>query len=171
MKRMILPFQISTRHKREFIGRDFSGFTLIELLVVVSIIGILASFSYISYLDSQKAARDTQRRSDLNQYRIKLEQYASNQTGVYPTNVGTAAPYLTGASTTLCTTISMSPCLTDPSSSPYGYWYYVLASGIDYKMYAKIEASTGGWWEVCSQGKTGLVPASGTPSTSATCDL
>jgi len=45
------------------------GFTLIELLVVISIIGILASLTLVSYTGAQKQTRDTQRRSDLNQYR------------------------------------------------------------------------------------------------------
>ena len=62
------------------------GFTLIELLVVISIIGVLAGMSLVSYSTAQKQARDTERRSDLAQYRNGLANYAANNSGLYPTS-------------------------------------------------------------------------------------
>jgi len=60
------------------------GFTLIELLVVISIIGILAALGIASYSRAEKNTRDTQRMSDLGQYRIALENYASANNMTYP---------------------------------------------------------------------------------------
>ena len=60
------------------------GFTLIELLVVISIIGILAALTLVSFGGAQKQARDTQRKSDLNQVKNALENYAGSNNGMYP---------------------------------------------------------------------------------------
>lgn len=151
-----------------FVGMK-KGFTLIELLVVISIIGILAAFSYVSFLSSQMTARDTQRRSDLNQYKIKLEIYANGVgVGNYPTGYTTAA--VIGSS--LCTTLTMSPCLADPlTGTGYDYYYADDAadSGSTYKMFAKLE-SAAGYWEVCSEGKSGFVPTASWTN-DGTCNL
>jgi len=63
------------------------GFTLIELLVVISIIGILASLTLVSYSGAQRQVRDTQRKSDLGQMKAPLEAYFSTY-GVYPSTGG-----------------------------------------------------------------------------------
>jgi prepilin-type N-terminal cleavage/methylation domain-containing protein len=144
------------------------GFTLIELLVVISIIGILAGLTLSSYSGAQKQARDSQRRSDLNQYRNALEVYAGANNLKYPGYNNEVQ------STTLCRQLSavMSSCPADPLTTQY---YYYRSDGVDntgdatatqYILWATLE--TGGCWEVCSNGKTGKVP---TPPTSSGCTL
>lgn len=61
-----------------------SGFTLLELLVVISIIGILAGLVLASFTGVQKGARDTNRSSDIKQYQTSLEQFANENSGLYP---------------------------------------------------------------------------------------
>lgn len=117
-----------------------SAFTLIELLVVISIIGILASLTLVSYSGAQKQTRDTQRKSDLSQYRTALEAYGAANQGVYP--LGNLCSGLTGL---------IAECLTDPKGGSYSYHY--LTDGQKYLLWAKLE--TGGYWEVCSDGRSG----------------
>ena len=139
--------------------KNQKGFTLIELLVVISIIGILAGLTLSSYSGAQKQARDSQRKSDLNQYRNALEVYAGANNFKYPiytsqTNV-----------TTLCSSYLsniMGSCPTDPVST-YSYSYISDLGGLQYVLWATLEA--GGYWEVCGNGKTGKVTAAPTSST------
>ena len=128
------------------------GFTLIELLVVISIIGILASLTLVSYTGAQKQTRDTQRRSDLNQYRNSLENYAGSNNGLYPASISTIAN-LCGAGKPL-TTSYIASCPIDPTATQT-YGFYSSASGDNFVIFATLE--TGGWWEVCSTGKSGKV--------------
>ena len=60
-----------------------SGFTLIELLVVIAIIGILAALATISYSDSQRKARDSKRKADLEAIRKALELAKQDSAGGY----------------------------------------------------------------------------------------
>lgn len=52
-----------------------AGFTLIELLVVISIIGLLSSVVLTSLGSARAKARDTVRKSDLNQISLALRLY------------------------------------------------------------------------------------------------
>ena len=137
------------------------GFTLIELLVVISIIGILASLTLVSYTGAQKQARDTQRRSDLSQYRNALETYASSNNGLYPDSLSTIVG--------LCTVLSpsyMSTCPSDPTTGN-SYGFYSSASGDGYVVYGGLE-TTGEYWEVCSTGRSGNFE---TEPDDSSCDL
>lgn len=60
------------------------GFTLVELLVVMAMLAVLAALMLASLATAQKGSRDTKRRSDLNQYRIALAQYAAANDSTYP---------------------------------------------------------------------------------------
>ena len=139
------------------------GFTLIELLVVISIIGILASLTLVSYTGAQKQTRDTQRRSDLNQYRNSLENYAGSNNGLYPAALSTIAD-LCGTGKPLDTGYIAS-CPVDPTATQT-YGFFSSASGDNFVLYATLE--TGGYWEVCSTGKSGKVTV--VPG-DAVCDL
>ncbi|HUW24056.1 MAG TPA: type II secretion system protein [Patescibacteria group bacterium] len=128
------------------------GFTLIELLVVISIIGILAAFGTARYLTAEKGARDAQRKSDLNQYRTALENYASAHSSMYPVASGDIdnlctlmVDYLSGA------------CLNDvlAEEGVYSdYLYYSSSDGIDYVLAANLERSESDFI-VCSNGLSG----------------
>ncbi len=123
------------------------GFTLIELLVVISIIGILTSLALVSYSGAQKQARDSQRRSDLNQYRNGLEEYAASNNGFYPEYTGG------NRLTAVCNNDLggfLSDCPDDPLGTNY-YMYLSASGGSDFILYAQLE--TGGFWYVCSSGK------------------
>lgn len=130
------------------------GFTLIELLVVISIIGILASLTFVSYSGAQKQTRDTERRSDLAQYRNGLANYAAANDGLYPDSITDDS---IGSGSDLCIVLSpdfISSCPPDPTNSgDYTYHFLSDTTGIQYLLWAKLE--TGGYWEVCSDGRSG----------------
>lgn len=63
------------------------GFTLIELMVTIAIIGILAGIVVVSVGTVRENARDTRRKSDLDQLRKAIEIYYSEK-DVYPTTGG-----------------------------------------------------------------------------------
>jgi general secretion pathway protein G len=54
------------------------GFSLIELLVVITIIGILIGVSFVGFNQARKSARDSKRKSDLEQIRSALEIYRND---------------------------------------------------------------------------------------------
>lgn len=60
------------------------GFTVIELLIVIVVIGILATLVVTTYSGIQEKNRDTQRKTDINNLRAKIETYQA-QSGNYPT--------------------------------------------------------------------------------------
>jgi len=132
------------------------AFTLIELLVVVSIIGILAALSMVSFSTAQKQARDTQRKSDLKQYQTALEAFANKQSsGLFPSRTTKVDP------STLCSTLGISnSCPQDPKTPTHDYSYISDGSGslntdaTQYILWAYLEGSSN-YFTVCSTGKTG----------------
>jgi prepilin-type N-terminal cleavage/methylation domain-containing protein len=137
-----------------------SGFTLIELLVVISIIGILASLTLVSYTGAQKQTRDTQRRSDLNQYRNALESYAASNSGAYPVAAAGVVTSICGTGKVLEKFIASCPA--DPVGGTYVYKYW--SDGTDFTLWGGLE--TGGFWKICSNGKSGK-----SSTDSESCDL
>lgn len=71
------------------------AFTLIELLVVIAIIAIMITVGTVSYQRSLRLARDSKRKTDLEQIRQALETYRS-ETGAYPASTSSLEPdYIT----------------------------------------------------------------------------
>ena len=141
------------------------GFTLIELLVVISIIGILASLTLVSYTGAQKQTRDTQRRSDLNQYRNSLESYAASNGGMYP-SAGTGGASMQVSAVALCNAALqkfMSSCPRDPLEAPQQFYGYNTDSSsplgepkaTKYLLFVYGGLETGGTWVICYDGKSG----------------
>lgn len=136
------------------------GFTLIELLVVISIIGILASLTMVSYSAAQKQARDTERRSDLAQYRNGLENFATGNNSLYPRYTSRQSAVAVPCGTVLRPNF-MSTCPPDPGTYTYRYRSNSDVAGANdgqpgatqYVLWVQLE--TGGFWEVCSDGRSG----------------
>jgi prepilin-type N-terminal cleavage/methylation domain-containing protein len=63
------------------------GFTLLELLIVIAIIGILSSVVLVSLNNTRKKARDTQRKSDINQIVKALQSYFLEYVDLPTTNL------------------------------------------------------------------------------------
>lgn len=156
-----------------------SGFTLIELLVVIAILAILAAIALTSYTSAQKSARDAQRKSDLNQYRIALENYASNNNGKYPTTDGDSwingngVTYPTAPPTSLFRTDGSIieeylPAVIQPPPGLLLYLYRRDTTGSKYILWTGLE--TAGSWEICSDGRSGALTNPSAPTT-ADCGL
>lgn len=157
------------------------GFTLIELLIVISIIGILASFISMSFVNPQKQARDAQRKSDIAQYRTALEAFANANNGLYPYfgNPLDAGGHPIGAKEMddVCTaalTDYAASCPQDPkySAKIYGYksngsgslgdptatkYLIYVNGGLEVNTLGSVDGPNGTTWVVCYNGKTGAV--------------
>jgi prepilin-type N-terminal cleavage/methylation domain-containing protein len=138
------------------------GFTLLELLIAIAIIGVLAALFINTFPNSQRRARDTQRRSDIKQYQSAMELYANNNNGTFLT-------YNSYISPTLCdsTHLNTTTCPDDPSGG--SRHYYVYSNGSLYGIYAILELPTTAGspnFIACSNGRTYesiYAPSSGTP--------
>ena len=140
------------------------GFTLIELLVVISVIGVLASLVLVSFGPAQKQARDTQRKSDIGQYKNALEMYAGKGNGLYAARTNASGVV---ASSTLCTDLEITTCPEDPKNTADATFIYKYQSdgsmsdgtavATKYVLWAKLENSTN-YWVNCSNGKVGTMP-------------
>lgn len=78
------------------------GFTLIEIVLVLALAALIIAMVFLALSGAQKSRRDTQRKQALSQIVSQLEQYASNNSGIYPASVAAAntamASYLYGTS-------------------------------------------------------------------------
>jgi prepilin-type N-terminal cleavage/methylation domain-containing protein len=141
-----------------------SAFTLIELLVVISIIGVLAALSLVSFATAQRQARDAQRKSDLRQYSTALESSANLNGGLYPSR----SVAITISAGNLCTDLVITNCPVDPKTSDATYAYKYVSDGTGsgnknatkYVLWAKLESATN-YWVICSTGKSGASAISG----------
>jgi len=91
------------------------SFTLLEILVVIGIIMILVGLVTTSYSTTQKKARDSKRKSDVEQIQKALEQYYSICGYQYPLLISSGI-----VCTTLAPTVAIMPTVpTDPKTTPY----------------------------------------------------
>jgi len=134
------------------------GFTLIELLVVIGIITTLAVLSLSMTGSSRRQARDVKRKSDLKQYQTSLENFATNNSSLYPGRSSTVS-----AKTILCSDLNLSSCPEDPRGvENFGYNYQSngsndgLATATTYVLWAKLE-NVENFQVFCSNGNSGLL--------------
>lgn len=143
-------------------SKNERGFTLIELLVVIAIIGVLAALVLAALSSAQKGARDSQRKSDLNQYKTALAQYQSDKGGVYPTVAATVSQ-INDAGGVLSAPLSgtyMSSFPKPPQASTYGY----IDTAATFGMCADLERGTDNF-------AVGPTFSGATPETNLTCTV
>ncbi len=136
------------------------GFTFLELIIVIAIIGLLTTFFISTSSGSTKKARDARRKSDIKQYQNALEVFASKNNTLYPSQTAVGGVQ---ASTTLCSSLTLTGCSEDPinANNPTIFYKYQTngtgagsITGTQYVLWAQLEATTA-FWIVCSNGKTG----------------
>lgn len=149
--------------------KKIKGFTFIELLISLSIMSILVFMVGGYYGSSLKRGRDQDRKNDIRQYQLALENYANNNDSVYP--ISTSTILATGP---LCTTLGtlLQSCPQDPKVPEVGfdYNYQSSASGSIYVLWAKLEANPR-YWVVCSNRKSGEKPVTGFSISGGNCPL
>lgn len=130
------------------------GFTLIEFMVAMSLVAILSSMAIGNFMGTQKRGRDVRRQSDLNQYRVALENYSTNNQGGYPADWTSLVPnYLPNQ-------------ITDAG----GYTYRFSSTSTSYVLDVCMEVQKT-LYEICSNGKSGVTTLSCTTAIDVTCDL
>jgi type IV pilus assembly protein PilA len=82
---MFIKFNKALNDRRAGLKRE-EGFTLIELLVVVIIIGILAAIAVPIYIGVQNNAKDSGVKSDLNNAKVAVVAYFTENNS-YPTTL------------------------------------------------------------------------------------
>lgn len=151
-----------------------AGFTLIELLIVIVIIGILSAFGFNSYTNAQKRARDAQKKNDIHQYKIALENFSTANNNLYPAYSNTNG--VTASDSGLCGKLSTTYLASCPANADYPYMYQSdstaadgSAKALNWVLWVQLEASSN-YWVVCANGKAGEI-ASGIPPTAGACPL
>ncbi|MEX1113597.1 MAG: prepilin-type N-terminal cleavage/methylation domain-containing protein [Patescibacteria group bacterium] len=124
--------------------RGQRGFTLIELLVVIAIIGILAALILAALNSAQKGARDSERKSDLNQYKTALAQYKADN-ATYPVQAAATAMTNANAPYSSLNPNYISAFLDDPTN---GASYYYIGSATQFGVCANLERKSGSRFEV-----------------------
>jgi general secretion pathway protein G len=120
------------------------GFTLIELLIVISIIGILTGISVFALTGSRESARDTKRKTDIEQIRSALEIYRSD-CHQYPASLPTAgSPLQANPAAVNCVGTANTYLQSSPADPTGGakYLYCPGAGNTTYTLYSYLEDST-----------------------------
>jgi prepilin-type N-terminal cleavage/methylation domain-containing protein len=147
-----------------------NGFTLIELLLVMAIVGVLSSFVITASANYPKQARDAQRKSDINQYRIALETYATKNSGVYPKVTDDEIMWGSSLCSLLMNNGAIKDCPTDPLftlADMSKVYHYNSTNGVIYILWAKLEKKEGSnfvYWYFCSTGFSGETNGAGLPT-------
>lgn len=144
-------------------SKVYSGFTLLELLLVIAIIGVLAGLFISTFPNSQRQARDTQRKSDIKQYQTAMELFANKNNGNFFADGGTHNI----TSHTGATELNLSITPDDPLGGTNHYQLYSTTTA--YVLFATLEVkpspTTTNYFVVCSTGVSKLVTTAPSSST------
>ena len=109
------------------------GFTLIELLVVISIIAILVAATSSSFVNSQKKARDTSRKSELKSLSNALNMYYADK-GKFPSSITFGGEFAED------NIVYMKKVPTGDASGTKSFYYEVVSpSQKSFRLYANLE--------------------------------
>jgi general secretion pathway protein G len=97
------------------------GFTLIELLIVIAIIGVLAAILIPNYLHARAQSQTAACEGNLKNIATALEEYATDNTGRYPSAGGPVDATLFGGPT--------NPYMTSTPQDPAGGFYIYVTPG------------------------------------------
>ena len=152
MRRLIKNY-LSTLYK---LPSTNVGFTLIELLIVIAVIGALSTMFVSTYPGIRRRVRDTERKSDIAQYRNLLEIYANNKNGFYPTGSTPNIASKCGAGQPLGDVACPTPPQI-PGLPAINYIYATDATGSRYVVYVRVEEPIvpNSFWAACSNGEVG----------------
>lgn len=155
------------------------GFTLIELSVVIGIIAMLITLGVASFRSSQQSARDAQRRSDLKQYQVALENYSTANSSFYPSRTASGG---VSAASILCSDLGntfISGCLEDPGKEKDANFTYLYqsdgdggggATALRWVLWARLERFEQ-FWVVCSDGRSDETDVTGFSVSGGNCPL
>lgn len=126
-----------------------NAFTLIELLIVISIIGIILGLAFVSFQETKKSARDTQRKADLEDVRSALEVYKAD-CGDYPSAIPTTGSSIKGDNSPSACSSNNTYMYTVPSDPSAGRsYYYRQITSTSHELCAALENIPGGTLPTC----------------------
>jgi len=106
------------------VKRNNRAFTLIELLIVIGILAVLFAIVLFAINPQRQfeAARDTQRRSDVNAILNAVYQYTADNKGALPPAITAVSSDISNSGIDLCATLAptyIAQIPTDPSAGSY----------------------------------------------------
>lgn len=87
------------------------GFTLIEIVIVLAIAALIMVIVFLAVQGAQRSRRDTQRKNDANRVLALAENFASTNSGNYPSTAAQCGSFITNYIT--------KEGLTNPSGGAY----------------------------------------------------
>lgn len=126
------------------------GFTFVELLITMTVLGIISTLFLSNFRPSLNRARDTQRKSDLAQYRIALENYAAAHNSLFPT--GAVQNIATGVCPSALRPNFIASCPDDPFVANGAYNYRYWSNGTAYTIWGQLDGDN--YWQICSDGRS-----------------
>lgn len=131
------------------------GFTLIEILVVIAILGLLITVGVTSYTNTLRQSRDAKRKTDLEQIRLALELYKSDN-GSYPVGTLNQDQSLISRLTSPVAYLNANSYPKDPQSSasnskssPGKSYYYLRQTSSTFVLCAALETIDAGAQSSC----------------------
>ncbi len=146
-----------------FVVHKNRGFSFVEVLVACAVIAILATVTYGSLGGMREKARDTQRKSDIEQLRLTLRLH-KDQYGTYPTGHDSGTVIGEGGSLDSVLATLLANIIIDPmgsvSDTTYEYVYDTnFTCGVISRtvLYAKTmeRPGSGNWTTVCGTNSDG----------------